>query len=91
MATSPGLQRVTLKRLAAYGVLWLKRWNFIERARVERELWEAFERREDIEAMVASCPADDAFRLEVWQTTLVRIRKIEQLMAGKAPTPPTDS
>jgi hypothetical protein len=91
MAAPPGLPRVTLKRLAACGVLWLKRWNFIERARVERELWEAFERREDIEAMVAGCPADDAFRLEVWQTTLVRIRKIEQLMAGKAPTPPTDS
>ena len=41
--------------------------------------------------MVAGCPADDAFRLEVWQTTLGRIRKIEQLMAGKAPTPPSDS
>ena len=91
MATSPGLQRVTLERLAASGVLLLKRWNFIERARVERELWEAFERREDIEAMVAGCPADDAFRLEVWQTTLGRIRKIEQLMDGKAPTPPSDS
>ncbi|MFS6828264.1 hypothetical protein AAF143_16090 [Cyanobium sp. ATX-6F1] len=25
-------------------MLWLKRWNFIERAKLERELWEAFER-----------------------------------------------
>ena len=72
-------------------MLWLNRWNFIERARVERELWDAFERQEDIEALVAACPADDPFRQEVWQTTLGRIRKIEQLMAGKAPIPPSDS
>lgn len=84
-------------------MLWLRRWNFIERARLERELWEAFERREDIEALVAglrqqvetSAPAGsadsqpvDAFRLEVWDTTLRRIRRIEALMQGKDPAGP---
>ncbi|WP_186699096.1 hypothetical protein [Cyanobium sp. NS01] len=71
---------------------WLQRWNFIERARLERKLWDAFEARQDIEAMVVSCreavQAGDAgrsFELEVWQTTLVRIRRIERLMADQAP------
>ena len=72
-------------------MLWLKRWNFIERAKLERQLWEAFERREDLEAMVETVrqavdtgsSADlggDRFRLEVWTTTLGRIRKIEAMM-----------
>lgn len=64
----------------------LQRWNFIERARLERELWDAFERGEPIEQLVEACPADDAFRREVWQTTAQRIRRIEALMAGKNPT-----
>lgn len=71
---------------------WLQRWNFIERARIERQLWEAFERREDLEVLVEECRAavaagdrERAFQLEVWQTTLQRIRKIETLMAGKQP------
>ncbi|MCP9773126.1 hypothetical protein KBY66_10885 [Synechococcus sp. Tobar12-5m-g] len=67
-------------------MLWLKRWNFIERARLERELWDAFERGEPIEALVEACPAEESFRREVWQTTVKRIRRIETLMAGKGPT-----
>ena len=66
---------------------WLQRWNFIERARLERELWDAFERGEPIEQLVDQCRAaveagdqDRAFELEVWTTTLKRIRRIEQLM-----------
>ena len=77
-------------------MLWLRRWNFIERARLERELWDAFERGEDLEALLAACrgriaaaaageAALDAFRLEVWQQTLQRIRRIETLMAGQRP------
>ena len=31
---------------------WLRRFNFIERARLERELWDAFERAEPIEQLV---------------------------------------
>ena len=72
-------------------MLWLKRWNFIERAKLERQLWEAFEHREDLEARVETLRqavetgssadlGDDRFRLEVWTTTLARIRKIEAMM-----------
>lgn len=82
-------------------IQWLKRWNFIERAKLERELWDAFENGEDIEAMLEHCRqkvenpgaetdgppmgrgdgrAVEALRLEVWQTTLKRIRRIEALM-----------
>ena len=77
-------------------MLWLKRWNFIERARLERELWDAFEAKKDIEAMVNALKArieamdptdpelgDQTFRLEIWITTMERIRKIEAMMAGK--------
>ena len=72
-------------------MLWLRRWNFIERARLERELWDAYERGESIEERLAACPASDPFRREVWQTTVVRIRRIEALMAGrKAPQSPPD-
>ncbi|MEA5423968.1 hypothetical protein [Synechococcus sp. CBW1006] len=69
---------------------WLQRWNFIERARLERQLWEAFERRENLEQLVEACSqavaggeSSRAFQLEVWQTTLQRIRKIEVMMAGR--------
>ena len=72
-------------------MFWLKRWNFIERAKLERQLWDAFEQREDLEAKVKALRemvesgtstdlAEDRFRLEVWSTTLDRIRKIEVMM-----------
>jgi hypothetical protein len=77
-------------------MLWLKRWNFIERARLERELWDAFEAKQDpeekieqlrswIDAADPSEPllAEQRFRLEVWTTTLARIRKIEAMMTSK--------
>ena len=77
-------------------MMWLKRWNFIERARLERELWDAFEAKDDIDAMVSALKArieaadpsepemgDQNFRLEVWVTTMENIRKIETMMAGK--------
>ena len=77
-------------------MMWLKRWNFIERARWGRELWDAFEAKDDIDAMVSALKArieaadpsepelgDQNFRLEVWVTTMERIRKIETMMAGK--------
>jgi len=71
---------------------WWQRWNFIARARLERELWDAFEQGEDPEALVAQAAeeaqgGDDSlcFRLEVWQTTLARIRKIEALMLDQRP------
>ena len=71
-------------------IAFLQRWNFIERARLERQLWDAFERGDDLEALVAGCrsavEAGDqgrAFQLEVWATTLRRIRKIETLMRDR--------
>ena len=68
----------------------LQRWNFIERAKLESQLWEAFERGEPLEAMVEQCPP--GFQKEVLGTTLVRIRKIEKMMEGQqAPAVKTDS
>lgn len=68
----------------------LQRWNFIERARHERALWEAFEQRQNIDALVEQCRAaveagdqSRAFELEVLTTTLSRIRKIERMMADQ--------
>ena len=68
----------------------LQRWNFIERAKLERQLWEAFERGEALESLVEQYPP--GFQKEVWSTTLVRIRKIELMMQGTtAPVNPSDS
>ena len=77
-------------------MMWLKRWNFIERARLERELWDAFEAKDDIDAMVSALKArieaadpsepelgDQNFRHEVWVTTMDRSRKMDNMMAGK--------
>lgn len=73
---------------------FLQRWNFIERARQERQLWDAFERGEDLEALVAECraaveagAAERRFQLEVWTTTLQRIRKIERMMRDQQRPP----
>jgi hypothetical protein len=57
---------------------WLQRWNFIERAKLERQLWDAFERGESIEALVDQC--QDEFTKEVWTSTAASIRKIESVM-----------
>ena len=71
---------------------WMQRFNFIARARLERELWDAFERGEDLEALLAQAATDAQtgddtarFRQEVWQTTAARIRKIETLMRDQRP------
>jgi hypothetical protein len=73
---------------------FLQRWNFIERAKLERALWEAFEQGQDIDALVAQCRAavqagdqSRGFELEVWSTTLERIRKIERMMATQKQPP----
>lgn len=66
---------------------FFQRWNFIERAKLERQLWDAFERGENIDALVAECrsaveqgAAERSFQLELWTATLARIRRIERLM-----------
>ena len=69
--------------------VWLQRWNFIDRVKLERQLWDAFERQEDLQALVDSC--EPGFQKEVWTTTLKRIRKIERMMQGRqAPEPSED-
>ena len=97
VSPSNGVSNPVDRNLCGRGsMLWLKRWNFIERARLERELWDAFEAKDDIEAMVNALKSrvevmepndpdlgDQNFRLEVWITTMERIRKIEAMMAGK--------
>ena len=74
---------------------WLQRWNFIERARLERQLWEAFERGDDLDALVEACSQEVAggattlsLQLEIWEATLVRIRRIDQMMRDQKPSPP---
>jgi len=71
-------------------MLWLQRWNFIERARQERVLWDAFERGADLDALIETCRLEAEtgdpqarFRLEIWQTSLLRIRRIEAMMKDK--------
>ncbi|MFM8524442.1 MAG: hypothetical protein ACKOCM_02295 [Cyanobacteriota bacterium] len=64
---------------------WLQRWNFIERARLERQLWDAFERGEPIEQLVEQSPP--GFQKEVWSTTVVRIRRIETMMRDQQKPP----
>ena len=61
---------------------FFQRWNFIERARQERQLWDAFERGDDLDALVQGC--EHGFQKEVWTATLQRIRKIERLMQGQS-------
>ena len=74
---------------------WLQRWNFIERARLERQLWEAFEQGDDLDALVETCrqavaggTTDRSLQLEIWEATLVRIRRIDQMMRDQKPSPP---
>lgn len=71
-------------------MLWLKRLNFIETAKLEMELMKAFEAGEDLDAKVevqaqraeAGDP-EQAWKLEVWQKMLIRIRKMQTLMQNQ--------
>tara|TARA_B100002051_G_C16702653_1_gene621896 strand:- start:895 stop:1128 length:234 start_codon:yes stop_codon:yes gene_type:complete len=72
-------------------VLWLKRLNFMETAKLEMELMKAFEAGQDLDAKLnkqaelasQSKDAEDQWKLEVWQKMLVRIRKMQQMMEDK--------
>ena len=71
-------------------MLWLKRLNFIETAKLEMELMKAFEAGEDLDAKVQAqahrAEAGDpeqAWKLEVWQRMLIRIRKMQTLMQNQ--------
>lgn len=71
-------------------MLWLKRLNFMETAKLEMELMKAFEAGADLDAKLAkqaelasNGDAEQAWKLEVWQNMLVRIRKMQTLMQDK--------
>ena len=73
-------------------MLWLKRLNFMETAKLEMELMKAFEAGEDLDSKVGSQvelaqrsgQAEDKWKAEVWQKMLVRIRKMQKLMEGSS-------
>ena len=71
-------------------MLWLKRLNFMETAKLEIELMKAFEAGVDLDAKLAdqaalatNGDAEEVWKLEVWQKMLIRIRKMQTLMQDK--------
>jgi len=71
-------------------MLWLKRLNFMETAKLEMELMKAFEAGEDLDAkleaqaqIAGGGDAEEIWRLEVWQKMLLRIRKMQKMMQDK--------
>ena len=77
-------------------MLWLKRLNFMETAKLEMELMKAFEAGEDLDqklqdqADVAkqSNDPEQSWKLDVWTKMLVRIRKMETLMRDQSQPKP---
>ena len=70
-------------------MLWLKRLNFMETAKLEMELMKAFEAGEDLDAKLSAqaqiAGGGDAKRSGGlrWQKMLLRIRKMQKLMKDK--------
>ena len=71
-------------------MLWLKRLNFMETAKLEMELMKAFEAGLDLDAKLADQAAlaskgdaEQVWKLAVWQKMLVRIRKMQTMMQDK--------
>ena len=77
-------------------MLWLKKLNFMETAKLEMELMKALDAGENIENKVSdqqrlveqTKDAEQAWKLEVWQKMLVRIRKMESML-NKSDDPKT--
>jgi hypothetical protein len=69
-------------------MLWLKKLNFMETAKLEMELMKSLDAGEDLEAKLAaqkqlaesSGDAEQAWKAEVWDKMLVRIRKMESML-----------
>ena len=62
------------------------------------QLRDAFERGDDLEAVVETCrqavvggQSELSFQLEIWDATLVRIRRIEKMMQAQKPSSPSQS
>ena len=77
-------------------MLWIKKLNFMETAKLEMELIKAFEAGEDLDqklqeqADVAkqSNDPEQSWKLDVWTKMLVRIRKMETLMRDQTQPKP---
>ena len=69
-------------------MLWLKKLNFMETAKLEMELMKALDAGEDLETKLKdqqrlaerTKDPEQVWKLEVWQKMLVRIRKMESML-----------
>ena len=69
-------------------MLWLKKLNFMEAAKLEMELMKALDAGEDLDIKIKdqqrlaeqTKDAEQVWKLEVWQKMLVRIRKMESML-----------
>ena len=69
-------------------MLWLKKLNFMETAKLEMELMKALDAGEDLEAKLAaqkqlaesSGDEEQAWKAEGWDKMLIRIRKMESML-----------
>ena len=69
-------------------MLWLKKLNFMETAKLEMELMKALDAGEDLDIKLKdqqrlaeqTKDAEQIWKLEVWQKMLVRIRKMESML-----------
>ena len=69
-------------------MLWLKKLNFMETAKLEMELMKALDAGEDLEAKLkvqkqlaaTTGDAEQAWKAEVWDKMLQRIRKMESML-----------
>ena len=69
-------------------MLWLKKLNFMETAKLEMELMKALDAGEDLEAKLAvqkqfaasTGDAEQAWKAEIWEKMLLRIRKMESML-----------
>ena len=69
-------------------MLWLKKLNFMETAKLEMELMKALDAGEDLEAKLAAQKqlaastgdVEQAWKAEVWDKMLQRIRKMESML-----------
>ena len=69
-------------------MLWLKKLNFMETAKLEMELMKALDAGEDLDIKLKdqqrlaeqTKDAEQVWKLEVWQKMLVRIHKMESML-----------
>ena len=69
-------------------MLWLKKLNFMESAKLEMELMKALDAGEDLDSKLAdqkqlaesTGDAEQAWKAEVWDKMLQRIRKMEAML-----------